>query len=275
MGLLDLTGLGHDLTCGPLGREGQHQAVGEGPALAAVVAQVLHLQAHFLGHLALDAVLQRFAGLDEAGEGAEHAGHEMRRASQQQLGLPPVAPPHQRHHGRAQARIGAVPAGRAAACALARLQLGGRAAHAAMAVGAVPLQHLRGAARHARQGRRHLHHGRAQRHGPPLGGRLREPQCPAIQPVEPAEVVASLRPLRPAFGRRRRHRQVFLQRQQQLALNEAEMPAQRGGRLQGVDGGFEVHREGDRENPCAAYAIYGCAIRRPPRRGPQRRRLLE
>ena len=145
----------------PFGGVGHHQAVREGPALAAVVAQVAHRHAHFLGHLAVHAVFQRFAGLDEAGQRAEHARRVVRRSRQQQLA---AARAHQHHHRRAQPRVGAVAAGRT----LAR---SARAPAASVGVPQTPQKRCarshsstcaaRLASAHQRGGK--LHHRRAQR----------------------------------------------------------------------------------------------------------------
>ena len=246
VGVLDLVGLLDDLAAHPLGRVGHHQAVRERPALAAVVAQVLHLHAHFFGHLAVQALLQRLAGLDEAGQRAVDARHVVRRAREQhfisvgphahcvrcpprglgRLGAARRRPaPHQRHDRRAQARVGGVAAGGALAGTLVALQLGGRAAGAAEAVGAVPLQHLRGAAGHTHQRLAEGHHRGAQRHALEARRRLVQREGPAIDAIELAEVVACrLQRLEQRPRARPEHGALALLGQQQLAFDENKAP---------------------------------------------------
>ena len=80
------------------------------------------------------ALLERLAGLDEAGERAVHARRKVRAARQEKL----FSPMNERHHGGRHARVGGELAGRADAHALVALRRGGRAAAAAKLVVAVP-----------------------------------------------------------------------------------------------------------------------------------------
>ena len=132
-------------------------------------------------------------------------------------------------------------AGRAAAGAFAALVVGGSAADAAEAVRAVPVQHLRGAAGQAGNGRREAHHRRAQRHRPPTVGHRGQSQGPAVQAVELAQVVADLSEWLPAAQRQRLKRHLFSFRQQQLAVNESQTPVLRRGFAEQGNGGDKVH----------------------------------
>ena len=51
-----------------LGREPNHQRIGERPGLAAEIADIADVNAHFLKDLALGALFQRLTGLDKAGD---------------------------------------------------------------------------------------------------------------------------------------------------------------------------------------------------------------
>src|SRR5688572_19018285 len=114
----------------------------ERPRLAGEVARVAYLHADFLGDFARQALLERLAGLDEAGERAEHPGREMRAARQEDL----FFLPYERHHCRRQAGIGGELARRADAHALLALCLRRRAAAPAELVAAVPVDELQRAA---------------------------------------------------------------------------------------------------------------------------------
>ena len=68
--VFDFTGLGHDVAAGPSGRERNHQAVGKGLALAAEVAQLVHLHGHFFGYFAAHTVFNGLTGFNKTGQGA-------------------------------------------------------------------------------------------------------------------------------------------------------------------------------------------------------------
>src|SRR5688572_33038579 len=106
----------------------------ERPRLAGEVAALADAHADLLGDFARHALLERLAGLDEAGERAEHAGRKVRAARQQQL----ISPMNERHDRRCHARVGRQLASWADARALVAFRLGGRAAAAAELVVAVP-----------------------------------------------------------------------------------------------------------------------------------------
>src|SRR5678809_580661 len=107
------------------------------PRLAREVADVRHAHADFLVHLAREALLERLAGLDKAGERAVHAGGKVRAASEEQLVSPLISPMNERHHGGREPRVGGELALGADAGALLALRLGRRAAAAAKLVRAV------------------------------------------------------------------------------------------------------------------------------------------
>ena len=79
------SGCGRDLAGLPVGHEADHQRMGEGPGLAAEVADVGDRDPDLLADLADHRLLQRLAGLHEAGEGAVDAGREMGRAGEEDL----------------------------------------------------------------------------------------------------------------------------------------------------------------------------------------------
>src|SRR5205809_374160 len=110
----------------------------ERPRLAREVADVVYAHTDFLVHLACEALLERLAGLDEAGERAVHAGREVRAAREEQLVSALISPMDKRHDRRRHPRIGRKLAGRADAYSLVRLRLRRRAAAAAILVRAVP-----------------------------------------------------------------------------------------------------------------------------------------
>src|SRR5690606_867744 len=130
-----------DLAARPVAHEGDHQRMRERPRLAGEVADVAYSHADLLGHLALQALLERLAGLDEAGERAVHPGREVRAAREEELALPL----DERHDGGRHSRIGGEPACRADAAALLPPRLGAGAAAAAELVRAVPVDELQGA----------------------------------------------------------------------------------------------------------------------------------
>jgi hypothetical protein len=222
----------------------------------------MDLHADLLGHLAVQALLQRLAGLDEAGQRAVHARHEVRRPRQQQLGAASRAAPDQGHHRRAQRGPGAVPAGRAAADAFAPHGFGGRAADPAVAVGAVPLDQLRGPSGESEQvpgrprrsglagGRRRQRRGlgllrqghqrRAQRHLAPAGRRGRQAQRPAILAGQPSQVMAGVGPRLQVVQRTAMQHQRVAGRRHQPPSHEDEGPALGVRALGGVDGGMEA-----------------------------------
>src|SRR5687767_12064660 len=99
----------------------------ERPRLAREVSAALDAHADFLGNLAREALLERLAGLDEAGERAVHPGGEVRTTRQEYL----VLFANQSHDSGRDPRIGREFAGGAHAHALVALGLGRRAAAAA------------------------------------------------------------------------------------------------------------------------------------------------
>src|SRR5215213_5858680 len=106
----------------------------EWPRLAREVADIRHAHADFFVNLAREALLERLAGLDEAGERAVHAGRKVRTAREQQLVFSLISPMNERHHGRREARVRGELAGRTNARALLRFRHGLRAAAAAKLV---------------------------------------------------------------------------------------------------------------------------------------------
>src|SRR6185503_1940120 len=103
----------------PVADERDHQRVRERPRLAGEVADVAYAHADFLLHLARQALLERLARFDEAGERAVHAGGEMGAASEEHL----RSPAHERHDGRRHSRVGRQLAARADARALLAFRL--------------------------------------------------------------------------------------------------------------------------------------------------------
>src|SRR5438874_7643969 len=144
--VLDFARLWRDLARAPLGDERDHQRMRERPRLAREVADAADAHADFLLHLAREALLERLARLDEAGERAVHAGRKVRAARQQQLVLALISPMNERHHGGREARIGGELARRADARPLLLFRLRARAAAAAKLVRAVPGDQLQRAA---------------------------------------------------------------------------------------------------------------------------------
>src|SRR3954469_7801818 len=118
----------------------------ERPRLAREVADVRHAHADFLVHFAREALLERLARLDEAGERAVHARRKVRAAAEQELVLSPISPMNKRHHRRSESRIGGQLALRAHPGALFSLELGLRTAAAAKLVRAIPGDELQCAA---------------------------------------------------------------------------------------------------------------------------------
>src|SRR5689334_40305 len=96
--------------------ERDHERMWKGPRLAREIFEAVHLDADFLAHLAVDAILDGLARLDEARERAVHRAREARRAREQDL----AAADHQRHHRRRHPWIGNESAGGTLARALAR-----------------------------------------------------------------------------------------------------------------------------------------------------------
>src|SRR5262245_12834516 len=111
----------------------------ERPRLAGDVARPRNLDADFLGHLPGEALLERLARLDEAGERAVHAGREVRAARKQDL----AAAANERHDRRGHPGIGRKLADRTDAHALLAVRLGATAAAAAELVVAVPVDELK------------------------------------------------------------------------------------------------------------------------------------
>src|SRR3954470_8726754 len=66
--VLELLVLRRRLAARPVRVEAEHQRAREGPGLRARVAHAAHLDARFLEHLARHRLLERLAGLDEAGQ---------------------------------------------------------------------------------------------------------------------------------------------------------------------------------------------------------------
>src|SRR3954469_21565058 len=93
--VLDFARLRRDLAIAPLGNERDHQRMRKRPRLAREGANVRDAHADFLLHLAREALLERLARLDEAGERAVHAGRKVRAAPEQQLVLALVSPMNQ------------------------------------------------------------------------------------------------------------------------------------------------------------------------------------
>ena len=106
----------------------------------------------------MDAVLDRLARLDKAGQRAVHRLREALGACEQQL-LPAR---DQHHHGRRHARIDDVPARRALLCALATLVACRRSAAAAELMATVPFDDLEGTAGEGEPIVRELQEQRAQ-----------------------------------------------------------------------------------------------------------------
>ena len=71
VGVGDLAVVIGELAARVLGVEAEHQGVGEGPGLAAQVAQGAKAHPHLLVHLAMHRLLHRLAGLHEARQCAE------------------------------------------------------------------------------------------------------------------------------------------------------------------------------------------------------------
>ena len=125
-----------------LGVEADHHRGGERPGLRGAVGDVLHAHPHLLVDLARDGVLEALARLDEARQGRMHAAREMRAAAEQAL----VAAMDQHDHGGIGARemLGLAALVGAPADMAAARHLGGGAAHAAIAMAAVPVGHAAG-----------------------------------------------------------------------------------------------------------------------------------
>src|SRR5438309_9262907 len=108
------------------------------PRLAGEIGDAVDVDADFLLHLAPDAVLDRFARFDEAGERAVASRRKSMRARKQQL----ASAGDERHHRGRHARICNVTAYRTFLRAFARLVSRGCAAATAVAVRTVPLHDL-------------------------------------------------------------------------------------------------------------------------------------
>ena len=121
--------------------EAEHQGVRKGPRLAAEVAQIGDLEAHFLGDFPVYRLFDGFAGLHESRERGEHRRRPRHIARQQHL----FALAHQHDDARRQARVDRQAAVRAALGAVGGVILGGGAATPAEAVVPVPLDDLLGA----------------------------------------------------------------------------------------------------------------------------------
>ena len=116
------------------GLEPDHQRARERPRLRGDVADLADLHARLLAHLAPDRLLERLAGLDEAGQHGEAALRPARLAAEQK----PVAVHHAHDHDRVGAREVVGVAGRAVAFVAAVGVLRGPAAVGAEAVAPVP-----------------------------------------------------------------------------------------------------------------------------------------
>ncbi len=137
-GVLDLVRRADDVAGLVFGLEAQHQRMRKRPGLAREVAHVAHAQRHFLGDLAVDRLLGRFAGVHEARQRAVEAGREVVGTAEQDL----VAALHRDDHHRRHARIVLAAAGGIGAAphlGVARLHRR-RTAGAAELVRAVPFE---------------------------------------------------------------------------------------------------------------------------------------
>ena len=112
--------------------------MGKRPRLAREIGDCVDVDADFLLHLAPNAVLDRFARLDEAGEGTVAPRWKSMRTREQQL----ASTRDERHHCRRHARIRDVTARRTFLRALARLVPCRRAAATAVTMRAVPFHDL-------------------------------------------------------------------------------------------------------------------------------------
>src|SRR3954464_11957238 len=98
---LDFCFLQTDLAAHPIANERDHQRVRKRPRLTREVADVVYAHAAFFADFALDTLLERLPGLDEAGERAVHARREVRPSPEEKL----VGAAHQHHDGGRHSRV--------------------------------------------------------------------------------------------------------------------------------------------------------------------------
>src|SRR5882672_2001034 len=181
---LDFRFLRSHLAALPVADERDHQRVRERPRLAREVADVAYSQADFLVHLAREALLERLARLDEAGERAVHPGWKVRAPRQEELFLPL----DQGHDRRRHPWVGRELAGRADPHTLVASGYGRRAATPAELVRAVPGDELQRPARQ-RELRVVEHREEGPQPGPRHAGRRlcrrRQLGGPALHAAEP------------------------------------------------------------------------------------------
>src|SRR3954468_21420822 len=135
---LDFCFLQTDLAAHPIANERNHQRVRKRPRLTREVANVVYSHADFFADFALDTLLERLAGLDEAGERAVHARGKVRAAPEEKL----ILPAHEHHHRRRHSRVRRELARRTAAYPLLSLCHRRRAAAPAELVRAIPIDKL-------------------------------------------------------------------------------------------------------------------------------------
>src|SRR5438552_14010736 len=127
------------------------------PRLTGEINDAVDVDADFLPDFAPNAILDRFAGLDETGERAVTSRRKSMRARQQEL----VVARDERHHRGRHARIRDVTAHRAFLRALALFFVRWRTAASAVAVCAIPFDDLEGAGADGKQGLGHAEKQRA------------------------------------------------------------------------------------------------------------------
>ena len=198
-----------------------------------------------LAQLAVDRLLDRLAGLDEARQHAVHAAREALPVGEQDL----VAARHAHDRGRRDAREGEQVAGRAALRALAGRALGGSPAATAEPVRPVPFDDLKRAAGEGEELLVETCPQRAQLRERGSRGRLGsvvDPGRHAADPVEQAQEVARVghQPECPeVVGERKLGRLAVLDDEQLGAANAEPEPgtAERG---RGLERGLERSRHG-------------------------------
>src|SRR5262249_38489319 len=169
--------------------------------LAADVADVRHVEADLLLHLAGHGALERLAVVDESRDERVASGGPAGLAGEQGA----VAVAHEHDHRRVQVRIVLVPAARAALAPLAGEALGALAAARAVTAGVLPPEGLHG---HAAEGQERVGQPRALHRDQGLRAELGgnrdvagDGGHPALGAVERAEPERLAPPARP--GRRR------------------------------------------------------------------------
>src|SRR5438309_5038155 len=133
--VLELARLDPHLATGVGGDEADHELAREGPVLAPDVAEVRHVHADLLLHLAVDGALERLAVVHEARHEGVATGGPIALAGEQAA----VAVADQDDDRRVQMRIVLVAAVPALLAPLALDPLGGRAAARAVSAGAFPV----------------------------------------------------------------------------------------------------------------------------------------